>query len=523
MSFGKHAHILIGRPGDRNPKLVTCRPATMRGIHYGFARKFDLNAAILTYWTLVPEARHYSLKTPPMKLLFVLPEYGTEARGGIATFYNHFLPGLAQAGCAIDVCLPRSDEVPDDLKKQSDVRVFCPTPKLVVDTEARLTQFSAVPDLRRDLARSFAAFRACNGGAGYDAVQTTDWMSLYVPWLVNDVAPPVTVQLHGSSGQVDFYDPYLGHGLNGLITRLLETALLGRADDLQGHGPGNAADWSRLLKRDVCHIWPSFYREDRGNVTPAGDLDAENKGIVVGRIQNWKGPETVCRAIQLVGTRAPAILWVGKDSAARRYQGSLSAFLARAYPTVWGEAILPIGEQPRDVVAGLQSAAKFVLVPSGWDNFNFGVAEAMSAGKVVICSDGAGASGLIRHGESGFRFPADDFCMLADVLIEVANLSPDARRKIGQAAQATIAHEMDRERICALRIDRYRHLKQIKTSISAQQPCQPQPWLNSFFDSDIPEPAFEFLSVVPTKPLTYWTLQKYVRRLRKIFRGATSP
>jgi hypothetical protein len=46
-----------------------------------------------------------------------------------------------------------------------------------------------VPDLRRALARAFAAFRSCNGGTGYDVVETTDWASLYAPWLINNVAP----------------------------------------------------------------------------------------------------------------------------------------------------------------------------------------------------------------------------------------------------------------------------------------------------------------------------------------------
>jgi hypothetical protein len=76
-----------------------------------------------------------------MKLLFVLPEYGTSLRGGIATFYNHLLPGLAQAGCTIDVCLATQDHVPADLTNQSFVRVFCPDPALVAEAGAGLTQF----------------------------------------------------------------------------------------------------------------------------------------------------------------------------------------------------------------------------------------------------------------------------------------------------------------------------------------------------------------------------------------------
>ena len=59
------------------------------------------------------------------------------------------------------------------------------------------------------------------GGVGYDAVEVVDWGLLFVPW-VTEAAVPAVVQLHGSTGQIDFRDPSPGAALQGHVTRLLE-------------------------------------------------------------------------------------------------------------------------------------------------------------------------------------------------------------------------------------------------------------------------------------------------------------
>lgn len=335
-----------------------------------------------------------------MKLLFVIPEYGESIRGGIATFYNHLIPGLRRAGCTVEVCLANEQGLSTDLRQQSNVRITSIDPALVEEARARLAQFAAFPELQRVLARSFAAFRRCKNG-DYDVVETTDWGLLYVPWVTVESAIPVVVQLHGSNGQVAYYDPREGRELSGLTTRLLEAALLGRADELQACSPANACDWFRLLGKDVHHIWPGWENSNLSSERCTPEVDASGRGIVVARIQKWKGPETLCQAIALLGDKAPQILWVGRDTASPR---SVSAYLKRTFPSVWEKTILPIGEMSFESTAHLQATAKFAVVPSRWDTFSLSAVEAMWAKKVVICSEGAGASSLIRHGENGFRF-----------------------------------------------------------------------------------------------------------------------
>ena len=64
---------------------------------------------------------------------------------------------------------------------------------------------------------------------------------------------------------------------------------------------------------------------------------------------------------------------------------------------------------PPEEVARLQRAARFnVITLDLRDVFNFTCVEAMASGRPVICSRGAGASGLIEDGVNGFVFESGD-------------------------------------------------------------------------------------------------------------------
>lgn len=428
-----------------------------------------------------------------MRILYVLPEYGPGVRGGIATYYAHLLPAIVKAGCQVDVCVASESPPGVTVDRRDDgIRVtFIPPDKLRAASE-KVHHFAVSPGLRHSLAQAYVAWEACAGGSAYDVVETTDFAMMFVPWLANGGGPPVVVQLHGSSGQVDYYDPISGYELSGLLARLLEAALLGRAEELQSYGAPNGREWSRLLGRHVEHIWPAWCPIETTERAPPG-LDLKRSGIAVGRIQSWKGPEVLCRAVALLGDHAPNILWVGRDNPYRSPDRPMSAHLGRTYPAVWGEKVIPAGEHSREVVAAMQRAARFVVIPSNWDTFNLAAVEGMSAGKVVICSDGAGAAELIEHGVNGFRFPAKDSRALADLIVRVDEMSDAEREAMGARGQATIADKLAVETIAARRIDRYRTLKAQGTR------RQQSLWGDSIFAPTVVNSPFGFLNELPLK------------------------
>jgi glycosyltransferase involved in cell wall biosynthesis len=447
-----------------------------------------------------------------LKVLFVLPEYGTDVRGGIAKFYQYAIAGLRSAGCQVEVGVASCDirEAAAD-----GVPVWGLERKEVAAAEMRLSHLALVPSLRNQLALAFAAYERCSGGDGYDVVEVTDWGLLYVPWLAQGLRrAPVVVQLHGSPGQIGYRDPLAGEELSDLLTRAFEVAYLPRADDLHTPGFANASDWQHLLSRDVRHIPPAWPTPRPSSVPEA--LGAF--GVVTARLQAWKGPELLCRACRELGERSPTILWVGDDHPFQRLDQSMSSYLTTTYPEIWGKKIIALGSQPQEITRSVQNAAGFVVHPSSWDVFALAVVEAMEAGKVVICSDQAGASWLIEHEKNGFVYPGQDFRRLAELLKSVSEFDLPTFSRIGEEARRTIADKLDIQKITNLRLARYAIL---------QPRCDDagHPWLARVFGPCRTGTMSEevLLDRMPLRLLLGYTAKRLLRRFLRTEREPRPP
>jgi glycosyltransferase involved in cell wall biosynthesis len=171
----------------------------------------------------------------------------------------------------------------------------------------------------------------------------------------------------------------------------------------------------------------------------------EARGLVVGRLQNWKGAEVLCQALRLV----PEIRveWLGADTNWDGRGTLASEYLARNYPDVWGSRLAWLGQVDRGEVAKKIRDAAFLVVPSLWDVFNLTAAEAMEAGVPVVCSRGAGAEMLIGQGRSGFLFEPGNSRELAECLRLVSSMDANNRGEIACCAKDDVARTMDSARI----------------------------------------------------------------------------
>jgi glycosyltransferase involved in cell wall biosynthesis len=443
-----------------------------------------------------------------MKLLFVLPEFGPNVTGGIATYYRHLLPELARHGHDLHVIVA-GDDAAEPHEHPGGVTVARVDAKAV---DAELRSFDALvatPLLQRRVARARAAWRLARGGDGFDVVETTDYGTLFAPWAALGDRPPLVVQLHGSNGQLMGHDPLAGEETEACVTRLMEVSLLRGADELQSYGGPNAREWAALLGREVVHLWPAW-RPQEGSKPAA--LLANVAGLVVGRVQSWKGPSVLCEALRALGRDAPTIGWVGADTYCRRKGYWTGDRLRATYPELWGQKLVPFGRRNPQEAASLQAAAGFVVVPSTWDVFNFSAAEAMGRGRVVICSEGAGAAALIRDGESGFRCPAGDATALAERIRRAyEGLNDDHSRRMGAAAQAAVAAELDPAKIAGQRLARYEALAKGRTPAD-------RPDLSGLTGFGEPsEDPLALLDGLPLRRLVRYALQRGLARLLKAF------
>lgn len=103
------------------------------------------------------------------------------------------------------------------------------------------------------------------------------------------------------------------------------------------------------------------------------------------------------------------------------------------------------------------ASAKALLVPSAYEGLPLVVLEAMQCGLPVIATNVSGHPEAIRDGENGFLVDLDQPQEMAERAIRVLQ-NPDLGRRLGRAAQETIAEHFGMARHLNEYLSLYRHL-----------------------------------------------------------------
>lgn len=444
-----------------------------------------------------------------MKILYLLPEYVTNSGGGIITFYRHFLPLLAAQGHQVRVIVGSgvvAERSPSPIMING-VRVEMLERSLLDRYHERFSRYAALPGLRRFLAGAWAMREQAGFGEGYDLVEAADWGLLFLPWVVEQ-GPPLVTQLHGSMGQIDLHDPIHGEEVQGNLIRLIESRALACATQAQAYSVANATFWQSQARCPVERIFPAW----KPLLEPEPNVQKSSRGLVVGRVQKWKGPEVLCQALSLLGDRAPGIDWVGRDTAYGTRVATMSGYLRQTYPDIWGRHVMHLPQQAFEQTARLQAQAAFMVVPSLWDTFNFTCVEAMGAGTPVICSTGAGASELIEDGVNGFVFDSGNAESLAAAIERMQSLSDAARKELAQAGRQTVLRKLNPATVCHQRLAAYENVargkpaKALATDDWLRLACEP--------DSTAGRESLDFLDHLPLRSLIEYSATRAMKKLR---------
>jgi glycosyltransferase involved in cell wall biosynthesis len=377
-----------------------------------------------------------------LRVLIVTPEFPPHRGGGISKYYELLAAALAEAGATVTVLVASPFSAHEDVTTPQGADVRFVRLEQVEDLVAGLTQFAAAPMFRRWMGAGRAAAEFVQQRVNhFDVIETVDFGLLFAPIIALADRPPVSVTLHGSIGQIAEHEPVApGSALDSTLSRLTEAVMLPLADRLQALSPLNAQEWQQRLGADIDVIPPPFMPR-RNTPRPT-----RYSGLVAGRIQAWKGPDLLCRAIAAMGSTVPTdlcIAWAGRDTATAPGGTSLSAWLGEQYPEIWGTRIVPIGQQPPDAVTSLLASVRYVIAPSTWDTFNYTIVESMAAGRTTIASAHAGASFLVEPGVNGYRCDPKSAEELASTVITAHQATTAQRETMGDAAQATIRRALN--------------------------------------------------------------------------------
>lgn len=97
-----------------------------------------------------------------------------------------------------------------------------------------------------------------------------------------------------------------------------------------------------------------------------------------------------------------------------------------------------------DDVRGVLSAADIFVMPSRWEGWPLGLAEAMAAGLPVVATAAVGIADIVRNGKAGILVELNDVVALAEAIERLAG-DPQLRASLGQAGREQAARDFSIE------------------------------------------------------------------------------
>jgi len=203
--------------------------------------------------------------------------------------------------------------------------------------------------------------------------------------------------------------------------------------ELERHGIGPVARWGRGVDAERFH--PRHRSELlRQHLSPRGET-------VVGYVGRLAAEKQVRRLRTLADLRATRLVIVG-DGPARR---DLERRLPRA-------AFL--GFRTGDDLSRLVASLDVFVHPGSHETFCQAVQEALAAGVPVVAPAAGGPLDLVRHGETGYLFPAHEPAAMRSAVLALVR-DPIRRAALGVAARQSVLGRSWPE-LCDELLDHYR-------------------------------------------------------------------
>jgi glycosyltransferase involved in cell wall biosynthesis len=383
-----------------------------------------------------------------LNLLFVLPEFYPATSGGICTYYRELFK--ANRKWNITVIQGSAVETRGGEACWEGIKIHYLTLELLNKYKGYFKDSALMPEFQNHIASAWAIYDLAQQlNNNFDAVVTTDWGFGFIPWIIKN-EKPVIVHLHGSVGQIDYYEPRPGWQLWSNLYLQIESTLFSHADALVTHSKQNVNFWDQrlLLKKDIKLIPPAVTKADKNSIAERKEDNGKSVGLVVGRIQYWKGVIQLCEAINLLSEekrRKLKIYWVGRDTFYAAAKSSMDKFLCNQYPKIWKNIIEPVGEKKQEEIREFYALSNWSLVPSTWDMFNLAAVEHVMNKKPLICSTGAGASDFLD---------SDDIYLfnntpkgLAGSIERVLDLNANKLKEIGEKGYLFASKKFDPESV----------------------------------------------------------------------------
>jgi hypothetical protein len=152
--------------------------------------------------------------------------------------------------------------------------------------------------------------------------------------------------------------------------------------------------------------------------------------------------------------------------------------------------------------------AKYAIIPSTWDVYNFTGLEYFSGGTILICSEGAGISEIIEDGINGFKYPKEDYVALAKCIRKVMALNSIEYNAMVVNAKNTLAEKLSTMALIEKNLSEYKKVSAqfIPTKASDYE-------IALFHPSEIKYHVNELLDKQPLKKLITYLFKRIRKKI----------
>lgn len=163
----------------------------------------------------------------------------------------------------------------------------------------------------------------------------------------------------------------------------------------------------------------------------------EDKPIIMlqGRLTNWKGQLAMIEALQKMKHKDVTLLLIGHHQGRTDYYDELAAQINKLPPQTNVLIFALPGKDMPTVNLLSDIAVSASLKP---EPFGRVMPEAQAMGKIVVAFNHGGAAETVEDGKTGFLVAPGDTDALAQKLDEILDMPLGARKKIEQAARASV-------------------------------------------------------------------------------------
>jgi len=180
-----------------------------------------------------------------------------------------------------------------------------------------------------------------------------------------------------------------------------------------------------------CGVDPSTYDEP---TSEAGRF----RVLAVGRLDKEKGLPVLLDAVKIVHDDVPALrvdlIGDGPERAALEQ---------RVRELGLQEVVRFLGSQSQAVVRGEMRTSDLFVMASFAEGLPVVLMEALAARTPVVSTNIMGVPELVEDGVMGRLVPPADVNALAAAMVEMAELTPEARRAMGEAGRSVVEEHFD--------------------------------------------------------------------------------